>query len=140
MGNINISTARTKAYAKEQRTMSNERYPKQTQSNPILSRRSPERSRMPYPLIRSGRAFLSPPRQKNSHFFLCDNLLPFCVESGGFYGSAPGRARTCNLRIRSPALYPVELRAPETLSAVDISIWCVCCQTLFPRESSFMSL
>ena len=25
--------------------------------------------------------------------------------------SAPGRARTCNLRIRSPALYPIELRA-----------------------------
>ena len=25
--------------------------------------------------------------------------------------NAPGRARTCNLRIRSPALYPVELRA-----------------------------
>jgi len=35
MGNINISTARTKTYAKEQRTMSNERYSKQTQSNPI---------------------------------------------------------------------------------------------------------
>jgi hypothetical protein len=35
MGNINISIARTKAYAKEQRTMSNERYSKQTQSNPI---------------------------------------------------------------------------------------------------------
>ena len=24
---------------------------------------------------------------------------------------APGRTRTCNLRIRSPLLYPVELRA-----------------------------
>jgi len=35
MGNINISTAQTKAYAKEQRTMNNKRYPKQTQSNPI---------------------------------------------------------------------------------------------------------
>jgi len=35
MGNINISTARTKAYANKQRTMSNERYSKQTQSNPI---------------------------------------------------------------------------------------------------------
>jgi len=35
MGKMTISTARTKAYAKEQRTMSNERYPKQTQSNPI---------------------------------------------------------------------------------------------------------
>ena len=35
MGNINISTARTKAYANEQRTVNNERYSKQTQSNPI---------------------------------------------------------------------------------------------------------
>jgi len=35
MGNINISTARTKAYPKEQRTMNNQRYPKQSQSNPI---------------------------------------------------------------------------------------------------------
>ena len=31
IGNINISTARTKTYANEQRTMSNERYSKQTQ-------------------------------------------------------------------------------------------------------------
>jgi len=35
MGNITISTARTKAYGNKQRTMNNERYPKQTQSNPI---------------------------------------------------------------------------------------------------------
>jgi hypothetical protein len=35
MGNINISTATLKAYGKEQRTMSNEHYSKQTQSNPI---------------------------------------------------------------------------------------------------------
>jgi hypothetical protein len=35
MGNINISTATVKAYAEEQRTMNNEHYPKQTQSNPI---------------------------------------------------------------------------------------------------------
>jgi len=35
MGNINISTATAKAYAKEQRTMTNEGYSKQTQSNPI---------------------------------------------------------------------------------------------------------
>ena len=35
MGNINISTARTKAYAKERRTTNNEHYPKQTQTNPI---------------------------------------------------------------------------------------------------------
>jgi hypothetical protein len=35
MGNIIISTARTKAYANEQPPMSNEHYSKQTQSNPI---------------------------------------------------------------------------------------------------------
>jgi hypothetical protein len=35
MGNINISTAKIKAYANKQRTMNNERYSKQTQSNPI---------------------------------------------------------------------------------------------------------
>jgi hypothetical protein len=40
MGNINISTATLKAYAKEQRTMSNERYSKQTQSNPISNDQS----------------------------------------------------------------------------------------------------
>jgi hypothetical protein len=36
IGNINISTARTKAYINEQRTISNERYSKRTQSNPIF--------------------------------------------------------------------------------------------------------
>jgi len=35
IGKIDISTATVKAYANEQRTMSNQRYPKQTQSNPI---------------------------------------------------------------------------------------------------------
>ena len=35
IGKINISTAIIKAYAKKQRTMTNERYPKQTQSKPI---------------------------------------------------------------------------------------------------------
>jgi len=35
MGKMTIRTATTKAYANEQRTMSNERYSKQTQSNPI---------------------------------------------------------------------------------------------------------
>jgi hypothetical protein len=34
IGNINISTARTKAYLKEQRTMNNERHSKQTQNSP----------------------------------------------------------------------------------------------------------
>jgi hypothetical protein len=35
MGKMTISTARTKAYANEQRTMSNDRYSKQSQSNPM---------------------------------------------------------------------------------------------------------
>ena len=35
MGNININTAILKAYANKQRTMINEHYSKQTQSNPI---------------------------------------------------------------------------------------------------------
>ncbi len=29
----------------------------------------------------------------------------------GIESNAPGRTRTCNLRIRSPRLYPIELRA-----------------------------
>ena len=41
MGNINISTAKTKAYAKKQRAMNNERYSKQTQSNPISNAKTP---------------------------------------------------------------------------------------------------
>ena len=40
---------------------------------------------------------------KNVIFFV--NQLPF-VEA-----SAPGRIRTCDLRIRSPELYPAELQA-----------------------------
>jgi len=35
IGKMTISTAKTKTYPKEQRTMNNERYSKQTQSNPI---------------------------------------------------------------------------------------------------------
>jgi hypothetical protein len=40
MGNINISTAKTKAYAKEQRTMINERYSKQSQIKANSKRRN----------------------------------------------------------------------------------------------------
>jgi hypothetical protein len=40
MGKMTISTARTNAYAKEQRTMNNEHYSKQTQSNPISNDQS----------------------------------------------------------------------------------------------------
>ena len=35
--------------------------------------------------------------------------------------NAPGRTRTCNLRIRSPRLYPIELRAPKILTVCNIS-------------------
>ena len=30
------------------------------------------------------------------------------------FSNAPGRTRTCNLRIRSPRLYPIELRAHQS--------------------------
>jgi hypothetical protein len=40
MGNINISTARTNAYAKEQRTMNNERYQKQSQIKANFKRKN----------------------------------------------------------------------------------------------------
>ncbi len=35
--------------------------------------------------------------------------------------NTPGRTRTCNLRIRSPLLYPVELRALSNLVSVSVS-------------------
>jgi hypothetical protein len=41
MGNINISTARTKAYANKQRTMNNKHDSKQTQTNPISNAETP---------------------------------------------------------------------------------------------------
>jgi len=43
MGNIDISTASTKSYANEQRTINNERYSKQTQTKPIPQRNTPPR-------------------------------------------------------------------------------------------------
>jgi len=50
MGNINISTATTKCYLNEQRTMNNERYSKQTQSNPISPSPKPTQPRV-HPVI-----------------------------------------------------------------------------------------
>src|SRR5215204_2386952 len=42
-------------------------------------------------------------------------LSRICFSRGTrFNGGAPGRARTCNLRLRRPTLYPVELRARDT--------------------------
>jgi hypothetical protein len=41
MGNINISTAKTKAYAKERRTMNNERCSKQSQNKANFKRSKP---------------------------------------------------------------------------------------------------
>ena len=35
------------------------------------------------------------------------------TNSKGYVGT-PGTTRTCNLRIRSPLLYPVELRGQDT--------------------------
>ena len=39
-------------------------------------------------------------------------------DHGGGTGSTPGRTRTCNLRIRSPLLYPVELQVHLSLSVI----------------------
>ena len=44
-----------------------------------------------------------------------ENSMSACVTDKK--ANAPGRTRTCNLRIRSPRLYPIELRAPKFLSA-----------------------
>jgi len=50
IGKMNTTFFTTKPYANKQRTMDNEHRSKQTQSNPILSRRSPHRSSIPLPL------------------------------------------------------------------------------------------
>jgi len=42
--------------------------------------------------------------------------------------NAPGRTRTCNLRIRSPRLYPIELRAQKSISACNIITFYAVCQ------------
>jgi hypothetical protein len=54
----------------------------------------------------SARTSGSTPRQNTTH--KAPELRP------GAWCDAPGRIRTCDLRIRSPLLYPAELRAPET--------------------------
>ena len=46
------------------------------------------------------------------------------------FSNAPGRTRTCNLRIRSPRLYPIELRAPKILSFCNITSCYALCQFL----------
>ncbi len=38
----------------------------------------------------------------------------FKFRKGGDFGGTPGRIRTCDLRIRSPLLYPAELQAHTT--------------------------
>jgi len=49
IGKMNISAATVKAYANEQRTMNNERYPKQTQSNPTCRGVAPSEAGFPQP-------------------------------------------------------------------------------------------
>jgi hypothetical protein len=53
IGKMNTTFFTTKPYANKQRTMDNEHRSKQTQSNPILSRRSPQRSCIHLPLPKS---------------------------------------------------------------------------------------
>lgn len=47
-------------------------------------------------------------------------LTAFCCKPLFFYG-APGTIRTCDLRIRSPVLYPAELRALKTETLYRVS-------------------
>jgi len=61
MGNINISTATVKAYAKEQRTMNNEHYQKQSQIKANFKRSSVVRKIAPY----------RPCRTRDGHPFDC---------------------------------------------------------------------
>ena len=42
--------------------------------------------------------------------------------------NAPGRTRTCNLRIRSPRLYPIELRAQKSISPCNLATSRTDCQ------------
>ena len=44
------------------------------------------------------------------------------------FSNAPGRTRTCNLRIRSPRLYPIELRALKSISDRNIITFYTVCQ------------
>jgi hypothetical protein len=41
----------------------------------------------------------------------CTKERDFTYENSHFRGTAPGAARTRNLRLRRPSFYPVELRA-----------------------------
>ena len=65
---------------------------------------------MPVPLYLCGVVIiLAFPRSKSGIFDLIFEKIP-SFRSDTTYG-APGRTRTCDLRVRSPALYPTELRA-----------------------------
>jgi hypothetical protein len=57
MGKMTISIATIKAYANEQRAMNNERYSKQTQSNPISKGRNSSVVRKIAPYVVQGGAF-----------------------------------------------------------------------------------
>jgi hypothetical protein len=47
------------------------------------------------------------------NWWLLHCSIPHTVSRLAFGSDALGRVRTCNLRIRSPLLYPVALRAPR---------------------------
>ena len=77
MGNINISTARTKAYARKQPTMNNKRYSKQTQSNPISNDQSQFQTQNQLTQL-AGRNIAAPIRPKciiPIHTFFPENFL-----------------------------------------------------------------
>ena len=61
------------------------------------------------------------------------------TDSGG--DGAPGRNRTCDLRIRSPTLYPTELQAREMRKGVEreMFVWEILSKPRFmPPDSDFV--
>jgi len=78
MGNMTISTATLKAYAKKQRTMSNERYSKQTQSNPISNDQSQFQTQKQLTQLAGREITTSSPKRKTPSlsYQATDLLLP----------------------------------------------------------------
>ena len=67
--------------------------------------------------------FLSRIKRKFNSFFNIGYQNCRDPNSTGKMKNTPGRTRTSNLRIRSPRLYPVELRALEIITQALISCW-----------------
>ena len=82
----------------------------------LCGKQPPTRPFWPKPLAKSEAKDASPSLVRGHCRRSSENLLPrqtVLPRKGTPGGGDPGRTRTCNLRIRSPLLYPVELRGLE---------------------------